>query len=137
MQKITITALCLFLITCTAGCNQSNPVTLENMKKALINAGYIVNEYYYELYRPKEDSINSIGGFSFVFPGAHGNVMTPVLEFKDNASAETHAAIINSNDNFLAITNDTFLTIAHVHDGIPYENEQKFLENLLNGRAIN
>jgi len=138
MKKIIPLGIGIFMIfTILTSCNQMNgDITLESMKKTLINAGYTINEDYAEFYELNQDSINSVGGFSFIFAGAHGNINTPVLEFKDNVSAESYAKIVNHDGNFLAIVNDTFLTIAEAHNGIPHENEKIFLENLING-ALN
>jgi len=138
MKKIIIFAIVLFMIfTLFVACTKTDgEVTLENMKKTLTNAGYKINENYAELYGFYELSMNSIDGFSFVFPGAHGKTNTPVLEFQDNASAEAYAEIVKMSDDFLAIVNDRFLTIVEAHHGVPHENEKIFLENLINGKPI-
>jgi len=101
--KIKIIAIVVILfITLIAfvACQEDNnaePVTLNNIKNSLTDAGYTIIENTDPL--PE----NSIGGFSFVFPGAHGNTNTPVLEFQDNAAAEAYAEIVNMSDDFLAI----------------------------------
>jgi len=138
MKKVIALGITIFMIlTLLIACSQDvGEVTLESIKKTLTKAGYIIDENYAELYSFQEESINSIGGFSFVFSGAHGNVLTPVLEFRDNASAEFYAEYVNSSGHFLAIINDTFMTIAEAHENIPHKNEQVFLENLINGRSI-
>ena len=136
-KRIVLGISISIILTLLVACSQDvGEITLESIKKTLTNAGYTIDENYVELYGFQENEINSIGGFSFVFSGAHGNVLTPVLEFRDNASAEFYAEYVNSSGHFLAITNDTFLTVVEAHHGVAHANEQAFFENLINGRSI-
>jgi hypothetical protein len=135
MKKTIAIVISLFIfITFLTAC--SDVVTIENMKKTLEKSGYTINEDYAELYEPYENSIKSVGGFSFVFPGAHGNIMIPILEFQDSSAAVSYAEIVNSSGDFWAVVNGTFLIIVEAHHGIAYESQKIFFENLINGRPV-
>ena len=138
MKKTIIFEMILFImLALLVACKRSDsPATLESMKKSLKNAGYTIIENYTELYEPHESSINSTGGFSFIFHGAHGAVNTPVLEFQDTESAEFYAGLVNESGYFLAIMTDRFLTILEAHDGVAHADDKIFFENLINGKTI-
>jgi len=138
MRKIITIGISLFIIlTFLVACNQgSTSITLDNMKNTLKNTGYTIDENYAEFYKSQEDRIHSIRGFSFIFPGENGNVNTPVLEFQDNASAESYAELVNYTGYYLAIVNDKFLTIVRADNGVADDNEKIFFEKLINGKSI-
>lgn len=137
MKKIIFGISILLIITVVFSCKQENSsVTLESMKKTLKNARYTIIENYTELYKPHEDSIHSINGFSFVFSGAHGNINIPVLEFEDNTSAKSYAKTVNSSGNFLAIKNDKFIIVIEAHGGIAHDEDKIFFDNLITGKHI-
>jgi len=141
MRKMFTSGIILFIIIILTACknevvNVSSAASLEDIKNTLTDAGYIIVENYEEFYDIDENLENSVGGFSFIFPGAHGSVYIPVFEFRDNASAEFYAELVNVGGHYLAIINDSLLTIADAHHGIPHENEKVFFENLINGKSI-
>jgi len=133
MNKIIIQTIALGMILLVslsfAACN-NKAVTLANMKNTLTGAGYTIIE--------DADSLpeNTVNGFIFVFNGAHGSVNIPVLEFKDNESANAYAATVNESGDWLAIVNGRFLTAAEAHHGTPHGNEKTFLKNLINGKPL-
>jgi len=133
-KKIIVFGIILIFISAFTACKKDNStdeiINLENMKTALTNAGYTIIENNDPL--PK----NSIGGFMFIFNGAHGNVNIPVLEFQNKTAADEYAKYINADENFAAIVNDKFLTIAEAHHGVVHANEKIFFENLINGKSI-
>jgi hypothetical protein len=131
MKKVIILGVVLFItIAAFTACNTAEPVTLESMQVALAGAGYEGIEQIDSL--PE----NAVGGFTFIFSGAHGNVHIPVVEFKDNASAEAYANYVNTGEGHLAIVNDKFLTTVEAHHGIAHADEKTFLENLISGKSV-
>ena len=66
--------------------NNSGGVTLDSMKKAARDAGYEVEDSYSDAWG---DGI--VGGFTVTYPSEYSNIHTPVLEFKDKASADAVA----------------------------------------------
>jgi hypothetical protein len=124
-----------FVFTAFTACQNDDEVTLDNIRTALINAGYrIVAELRDTEHAPAPE--NFVSGFVFILPGEHGDIDTPVFEFQDNNSANVYAQYINTYENWVAIVNNTFLTIAHIHHGIILDNERIFLENLINGKLL-
>jgi hypothetical protein len=131
MKKlITLGVLLIIVIATLAACSEAEPVTLENMKTALSDAGYK------EIGNLESLPENAVNGFTFIYPGAHGDTDIPVLEFKDKASADNYAEYINTDEDHLAVVSDKFLTIAEAHHGVAHASEKTFLENLINGRSV-
>ena len=132
IRTVALVLVLGLVLTVLTACNKDNgsvEVTLESMKVVLVNAGYEVED----MASLPDDAV---GGFFFGYTGAHGSLMTPVLEFIDNNAAEEFAEIVNEDGNNLAIVNDVFLTAAHAHGGVAHSDEQKFLENLLSGKPL-
>jgi hypothetical protein len=131
-----IIAIILILLIATAlfsGCKKDEPVTLESMKKALTDAGYTVeNDLVDAMFAIWYE--NSIGGFTFIYPGAHGETIIPVIEYRDKAAADEFAKIVNDTGS-QAIANNNFVVL-YDNDGHNHDNEITFIENLLNGKPI-
>ena len=131
-KAIAIIIILLIIVISLASCKKDEPVvvSLESMKKALTEAGYTIEE---DLSNPEYDL--STGGFIFVYPGAHGDAIIPVIEFIDKTAADAIAEVINGSSGGQAIVNDKFLAIYDSH-GHNHGNEVTFLENLLNGKPL-
>ncbi|MCL1858107.1 MAG: hypothetical protein FWF92_02595 [Oscillospiraceae bacterium] len=135
MKKITAAGIILFIILTVFGsCKKDEPVTLESMKNALTDAGYIIDYDNSGIIRAfYEDSTD---GFIFIYPGAHGEKMIPVIEYKDEKSAENFRKLVNESGGLQeAIINGKFVTI-YDSDGHNHGNEKAFLEDLINGKAL-
>ena len=108
--------------------NNSGGVALDSMKKAARDAGYEVEESYSTAWG---DGI--VGGFSVDY----GDMTTPVLEFKDKASADAVAKQEKDAGYNYPVQNGKFLTFAAASEGIVEDDDEKaFFESLINGRTI-
>ena len=108
--------------------NNSGGVALDSMKKAARDAGYEVEESYSTVWG---DGI--VGGFSVDY----GDMTTPVLEFKDKASADAVAKQEKDAGYNYPVQNGKFLTFAAASEGIVEDDDEKaFFESLINGRTI-
>lgn len=108
--------------------NQNESITIASMKKAALDAGYDVSDSYSTAWG---DGI--VGGFSVEYH----DTITPVLEFKDKASADAVAKQEKDAGYNYPVQNGKFLTFASASGGVVEdENEKVFFENLINGRTI-
>lgn len=122
-------------LTAFTACGNAG-VTLESMKNALTEAGYTIVEEALDI-SEYTDEHSVVGGFVFVFPGAHGDMDIPVFEFENSSAANRFATNLNRSGHWAAVVNGSFLTMAHAHGGVPHADEAAFLRNLLNGNIIN
>ena len=135
MKKIIAFGIILLIILTAIVSCKKEPVTLESIKNALTDAGYAIEDSEEINFLITGFYENSRGGFTFTYPGAHGDKIIPVIEFKDKESAGAFAKIVNETEYQEAIVNDKFATI-YDSDGHNHGNEKTFLENLINGKSI-
>jgi len=110
----------------------SGGVTLDSMKKAARDAGYEVEDSYSDAWG---DGI--VGGFTVTYPSEYSNIHTPVLEFKDKASADAVAKQEKDAGYNYPVQNGKFLTFISASGGVvENEDEKTFFESLINGRTI-
>ena len=108
--------------------NSGGGVALDSMKKAARDAGYEVEESYSTAWG---DGI--VGGFSVDY----GDMTTPVLEFKDKASADAVAKQEKDAGYNYPVQNGKFLTFAAASEGVVEDDDEKaFFESLINGRTL-
>jgi len=143
VKMIFVSALALSLVACggksggnngntgDSGIVQGGKVTLESMKKAASDAGYEVKAAY-------TNPEKSVGGFTVVFVDGSSDIQIPVIEFKDNASADDYAKMLNDAGYQVALVNGKFLTMASANGKgvITHPAEKVFLDNLINGKPL-
>ena len=131
IKKTIVLGIILFgFITTLVSCN-GNSVTLESMKTALTEAGYEISD-------DKWDDIEQdiVDGFIFISPAGaeiYSGIGIPVLEFKDETSANDYVKSVDDGLLQMSVVKGKFVAITY---GIAGSPQKDFLEKLITGKPL-
>ena len=131
MNRIIVLGIILFgFVASFISCSSSDSVTLESMKTTLMEAGYKIADGSWD-----DMEINILDEFIFIYPAGALDVDmglgVPVLEFKDEASANDYIKSID-DEIYISAIHGKFVTIALITGSL----QKDFLEKLVNGKSI-